>query len=97
MGLSSTKFAKRTSEISDSPIRAVRKRATELESEGRQIFHLELGEPDFTTPDPIIDAAIDSLKQGEHPLHRQSRNTRLACSHRVRAQDTTWDLLRPRQ
>lgn len=36
-----------------------------LQAQGRDIIHLEIGEPDFTTPQPVIDAAIASLKNGD--------------------------------
>ncbi len=39
-------------------------RARALEAKGREIVHLELGEPDFTTPDHIRDAAKEALDQG---------------------------------
>src|SRR5213593_357270 len=39
-------------------------RANALERQGRSIIHLEIGEPDFDTPDPILNAAIDWLKRG---------------------------------
>jgi aspartate/methionine/tyrosine aminotransferase len=39
-------------------------RATELERQGRSIIHLEIGEPDFDTPAPIVRSAIDWLKKG---------------------------------
>ncbi|MEK6733560.1 MAG: pyridoxal phosphate-dependent aminotransferase [Pseudomonadota bacterium] len=37
----------------------------ELEREGRQILHFELGDPDFNTPENIVNVAINSLKNGE--------------------------------
>lgn len=39
-------------------------RANELERQGRSIVHLEIGEPDFDTPEPILNAGIDWLKRG---------------------------------
>jgi aspartate/methionine/tyrosine aminotransferase len=39
-------------------------RATELERQGRSIIHLEIGEPDFDTPKPLVDAGIEWLKKG---------------------------------
>ncbi|NIM19009.1 MAG: aminotransferase class I/II-fold pyridoxal phosphate-dependent enzyme [Candidatus Latescibacteria bacterium] len=39
-------------------------RAKELEAEGREIIHLEIGEPDFDTPDNIKEAAVRALKEG---------------------------------
>lgn len=38
-------------------------RAKQLEAQGESIIHLEVGEPDFSTPQPIIDAGIRSLQQ----------------------------------
>jgi aspartate aminotransferase len=38
--------------------------AKRLEAEGRRIFHFEVGQPDFPTPDNIIAAGIEALKQG---------------------------------
>ena len=40
-------------------------RAKALEREGRDIIHLEIGEPDFTTPEHICEAAADALRAGE--------------------------------
>jgi aspartate aminotransferase len=39
-------------------------RARALEAQGRDIIHLELGEPDFDTPKHIVDAAKQALDQG---------------------------------
>ena len=38
--------------------------ANRLESEGRRIFHFQVGQPDFPTPDNIVKAGIEALKQG---------------------------------
>lgn len=38
-------------------------RAKQLEADGRSVLHLEVGEPDFPTPQPIIDAGIEALRQ----------------------------------
>jgi aspartate aminotransferase len=40
-------------------------RARELERLGRDIVHLEIGEPDFDTPSHITDAAVRALRAGE--------------------------------
>ncbi len=40
------------------------RRAAELESKGRHIVHMEVGEPDFATAQPIIDAAIEAMRAG---------------------------------
>src|SRR5690349_7445650 len=39
-------------------------RARELEAQGRSIIHMEVGEPDFATPQPIIDAGMSALQRG---------------------------------
>ena len=39
-------------------------RARALEAQGRDIVHLEIGEPDFKTPQHIIDAAKQALDEG---------------------------------
>jgi aspartate/methionine/tyrosine aminotransferase len=45
-------------------------RAEELEHEGKDIIHLEVGEPDFETPDVIREAAIEAIKSGKtHYTH----------------------------
>ena len=39
-------------------------RARALEAEGRSVIHLEIGEPDFSTPPHIIEAAKRALDEG---------------------------------
>ncbi|HEC17209.1 MAG TPA: pyridoxal phosphate-dependent aminotransferase [Sedimenticola sp.] len=39
-------------------------RARDLEAQGRSIVHMEIGEPDFITPDPIIRAGHQALAAG---------------------------------
>ncbi|RJS83549.1 pyridoxal phosphate-dependent aminotransferase [Candidatus Bathyarchaeota archaeon] len=39
-------------------------KAKSLEREGREIIHLEIGEPDFDTPENVKEAAIKALKEG---------------------------------
>ena len=41
-------------------------RANKLEDEGRNIINLGIGQPDFTTPENIVEAAIKALKDGHH-------------------------------
>ena len=40
--------------------------AKKLEKEGKEIIHLSLGQPDFKTPNHIVDATIKALKDGHH-------------------------------
>ena len=39
-------------------------RAKRLEAEGRDIIHLEIGEPDFPTPSVAVEAGVDALRAG---------------------------------
>lgn len=39
-------------------------RARALEAAGRSVIHMEIGEPDFSTPAPIVQAGIDALRKG---------------------------------
>jgi aspartate/methionine/tyrosine aminotransferase len=45
-------------------VMALLARARELEAEGRSIIHMEIGEPDFVTPQPVIDAGVRALAAG---------------------------------
>ncbi len=45
-------------------VMTVMHRAAELEAAGRRIIHMEVGEPDFTTAEPIKQAAKQALDQG---------------------------------
>jgi len=40
-------------------------RARALEAQGRSIVHMEIGEPDFSTPRPICEAGIRALERGD--------------------------------
>ena len=41
-------------------------RAKALEDEGRDIINLGIGQPDFKTPDHIVEAAVRALRDGHH-------------------------------
>src|ERR1700688_2695494 len=45
---------------------AVLARAMQLMSQGRDIINLGIGQPDFRTPDFIVEAAIKALRDGHH-------------------------------
>ena len=45
---------------------AVLARATELVAQGRDIINLGIGQPDFRTPDHIVEAAVKALRDGHH-------------------------------
>src|SRR6185312_10470788 len=45
---------------------AVLARATQLAAAGRDIINLGIGQPDFRTPDFIVEAAVKALRDGHH-------------------------------
>ena len=56
--------SKRTTEMTSFIVMDVLERACELECEGKHIVHLEVGEPDFDTPDCVKEAACQALNDG---------------------------------
>ena len=58
------KLAERMSRLGTETAFVVLAKAKQLEAEGKEIIHLEIGEPDFDTPRNIIDSAIDALNDG---------------------------------
>jgi aspartate aminotransferase len=58
------RFAERMDRLGTEGAFEVLARARRLEAEGRRIVHLEIGEPDFATPDNITEAAISALHAG---------------------------------
>jgi len=57
-------FAKRMSALGTETAFEVLAKARRLEAQGRNIVHLEIGEPDFDTPAHIVDAAIRAMRDG---------------------------------
>ncbi|MGO4172006.1 pyridoxal phosphate-dependent aminotransferase [Bosea sp. TAF32] len=45
---------------------AVLARATELQRQGKDIINLGIGQPDFATPEHIVEAAVKALRDGHH-------------------------------
>jgi len=58
-------IADRMDDIQPFHVMALLGRARELEEQGRSIIHMEIGEPDFVTAQPIIDAGIEALQTGQ--------------------------------
>jgi aspartate/methionine/tyrosine aminotransferase len=58
------KLAARMAQIEPFHVMELMARAQALEAEGRSIIHLEVGEPDFATADPILEAAQRLLSGG---------------------------------
>ncbi|HEY6280485.1 MAG TPA: pyridoxal phosphate-dependent aminotransferase [Burkholderiales bacterium] len=60
-----SRIARRMSDIQPFHVMALLAQAHELEAQGRSIIHMEIGEPDFPTPQPVITAGICALQQGK--------------------------------
>jgi aspartate/methionine/tyrosine aminotransferase len=58
------RLAARMRHIEPFHVMEVLARAKALEREGRDIIHMEIGEPDFPTPRPICEAGIRALESG---------------------------------
>ncbi len=64
--------ARRMSAVPFSGIRKIFQAAVELEREGKDVIHLEVGRPDFDTPEHIKEAAKQALDEGF--VHYTSRH-----------------------
>src|SRR5437667_6272384 len=58
------RLAKRMTRLGTETAFEVLVKAKALEAQGRDIVHLEIGEPDFDTPRNIIDAGADAMRKG---------------------------------
>ena len=56
--------AHRLESIQPFRVMALLARANELAQEGHDVIHMEVGEPDFPTPDPIVAAGHAALREG---------------------------------
>ncbi len=56
--------AQRVAAIAPFQVMELLARARELEAQGRDIVHMEVGEPDFPTPQPVIDAGMRAIASG---------------------------------
>src|SRR5258707_2053998 len=58
------RLASRMSRLGTETAFEVLNRARALEKQGKEIIHLEIGEPDFDTPANVIEAGVDALHKG---------------------------------
>ena len=58
-------LAQRVDRIKPSATLEMTAKAADLKSKGVEVFNMSVGEPDFNTPDNIIDAAVLAMKTGE--------------------------------
>jgi aspartate/methionine/tyrosine aminotransferase len=63
-------ITRRASEISPFIVMDVLEKAQEMEKKGQEIIHLEVGEPDFDTPECIKEACYKAIREGKtHYTH----------------------------
>jgi aspartate/methionine/tyrosine aminotransferase len=81
-------LSRRAREVTPFLAMEIMERAKVLEAQGRDIVYLCLGEPDFPTPAPVIEAAVRSLRSGEttytHSLGRIELREEIAAFYRRR-------------
>ncbi|MBI1739338.1 MAG: aminotransferase class I/II-fold pyridoxal phosphate-dependent enzyme, partial [Candidatus Koribacter versatilis] len=58
------RLASRMSRLGTETAFEVLNRARALEKQGKEIIHLEIGEPDFDTPSNVVEAGVDALRKG---------------------------------
>jgi len=58
------KIAARMQDIAPFHVMELMARAQALEAQGRSVIHMEVGEPDFPTPEPIVAAAREFIADG---------------------------------
>jgi len=79
-------LANRMSRLGTETAFVVLARAKALEAKGRDIVHLEIGEPDFDTPANIVAKGVEAMQGGEtHYGGRSSPTTSPATAA------STWD------
>ncbi|MBM4466721.1 MAG: pyridoxal phosphate-dependent aminotransferase [Chloroflexi bacterium] len=85
-------IAKRAQEIKPFIVMDVLERAHAMECEGIHIIHLEVGEPDFDTPQCVKDAACQALEEGHTHYTHSLGNLRLReaiCKHYLERYDVS--------
>ena len=61
--MTSPKLSTRSKELSPFHVMDILAQAKALSEQGKTIYHLEIGEPDFATAEPIVNAGIKALQQ----------------------------------
>ena len=58
------RLAARVDAIQPFYVMELAKEAAQLERQGRDIIHMGIGEPDFTAPEPVVEAAVSAMRRG---------------------------------
>jgi len=76
-------IAARVDDIAPFQVMEVQTAARRIEASGRSVIHLEIGEPDFPTPEPVLAAASEALRNGG--IYYTSALGLPACARRSRS------------
>jgi len=79
-------FSAAADKLTGSPMFQFLGRAQEMEKQGKKLYHFEIGDPDFDTPENIKQAAIVSLREGDTHYENSSgiSNLREAVAQEVK-------------
>lgn len=58
------RISKRLERVESFHVMSLMAEAKKLEAQGNHVIHMEMGEPDFSTPEPIVEAGIAALQAG---------------------------------
>ena len=59
------KLAQRMGQLGTETAFEVLAKARRLEAEGMDIIHLEIGEPDFETPENVVKSGVEAIQGGQ--------------------------------
>jgi len=81
-------ISRRSAQVTPFLAMEIMERAKQLEAGGRDILYLCLGEPDFATPDAVVETTVDALQQGAtsytHSLGLPELRNEIAAHYRRR-------------
>ena len=91
------KLAKNLERLGTETAFSVLAEAKKLEAQGKEMIHLGLGQPDFKTPQHIMDAAKKAIDDGHHGyvLANGITECRQAVSRKIKSLFQNYKLLRP--
>ena len=62
--MSKCRISKRLAKVESFHVMSLMAEAKKLAAQGHHVIHMEMGEPDFSTPAPIVEAGIAALRKG---------------------------------
>lgn len=56
---------RRSDQVAAFQVMAILEQAQAMQADGHDVIHLQVGEPDFATPEPMVEAAVAALRAGQ--------------------------------